>query len=529
MAQSNSCYYKLSLSNVNVENATALSLASTASNMSLILDDEISIQNHLYMKSLSAECCLEDLSVSNLPNTFSSQETIELTLAMPLTVSDGNVIITEARTSEQNELKCIFPMRDVITSSPLEAVNHINTLLHGYVNKYLLFRYLECLCDQDLFKDDVFRRAHADLTLTSSDILLISWHVEIATLMRLQVIAAVNEALGENRDISKPPKAAPPVLDADRVTRLLNSSAVFGSIDAIPHNVKRKLIDYTLFYDKNLSQIDTLLPLLSKHVSDYLTGFGFLVKDDEGVITIASRKVLNTIRDNNIQLLHLSETCHELLKIEMNKASSINGTGLQFIFNNELLSLALDDTQKCVFRTECDLFLPVPTCKVSLVFGPIASRVLGMNSAGNEKLCVGPLVNGIGATMSNDTRLILKKNNITSKNERLFCRVRPMPKSIHVLSDIIENDCSHASMWTKDSAFPSFKVIASYTINNTDIDVGAIQKLSKIRSFVRMKQSQNILRCLNIVLVDDSFHELNFMRQTYCYFTLCIRPANMNI
>ena len=529
MAYDNSCYYKLSLSNVNVENAKDLSLPSTASNMSLILDNEISIQSHLYMKSLSAECCLDNLSLSNLPNTFSCRESIELILDMPLTVSDGNVIITEAHTSEQNVQRCVFHMENVITSSPLEAVNHVNKMLHGYVNKYLLFRYLECLCDQNLFEDNVFRVANANLNLSSDDIVLISWYVEIATLMRLQTIAAVNEALGENRDIPKPPKVTPPMLNADKITSLSSSSAVFKNLDAVPHSVNRILIDYKLFYDKDLSRIDDLLPLLSKHVSDYLTGFGFLVRDDEGILTVESRKVLNTIRNNNIQLLQLSETCHELIKIEMNKAHSITGEGLRFIFNNELLSLTLDETQKCVFRTKCDLFLPIQDCRVSLLFGPIASRVLGMGSAVNERLCIGPLMNSNGTTLPNDSRIVLRKNNVTRENERLFCRVRPMPKSIHVLSDIIENDCTHASMWTKTSAFPSFKVIASYSINSTDKDMGAIQKLSKRRSYVRMKQSQNILRNLNIVLVDDSFHELSFMRQTYCYFTLCIRPASLNI
>ena len=527
MAYGNSCYYRLSLSNVNIENATADSDRSTASNMSLILDDEISIQNHLYMKSLSAECCIENLSLSNLPNTFSSQETIELTLNMPLSVSDGNVIVGEAHTSARNTQKCVFPMHDVVTSSPLEALDHINKLLQSYVNKHLLFRYLECLCDRDLFADNLFRYATKNLKFSSDDLILISWYVEIATLMRLQAIAAVDAALGENRDISKPPKANPPKINKTKEKSITDTSLIFRNLEDVPHNVNRKLIDYTLFYDKDLSNYDGLIPLLSRHVSNYLTGLRFLETDPDGVVTEESRKILHTIRSNNIQLLQLTETCQELLKIEQNKVDSTTGDGLKLFFHNELLSLNLDEAQKCVFQTKCDLFLPIHGSTVWIMFGPMTSRVLGINSTEKEKLCVGPLMNT--NDLHPDKRLKLKKNNVTNEYDRLFCRVRPMARSIHVLSDIIENDCSHVSMWTKMSAFPSFKVIASYKMSKTDKEMGAIQKLSVERSFMRMKQSQNILRNINIVLVDDNFHELDFMRQTYCYFTLCIRPASLNI
>ena len=194
----NSCYYKLALSNHVLENESDVQQKSTASNMTLLLDDELNVQNHLYMRSLSAECCIDNLSLSNLPLTFSNRESIYLSLVMPPSISDGNAIVTEAYVANRNSETCAISMSNVTTQSSREAINYVNLLLQESVNKFLLFRYLECLCDADLFRDDVFHMEDQKLHISSDDSELLVWYLETSILMRLQTIAAINEAINED-------------------------------------------------------------------------------------------------------------------------------------------------------------------------------------------------------------------------------------------------------------------------------------------------------------------------------------------
>ena len=92
---SESCYYRLSLSNSELENNLPETEKSSASNMSLILDNELNIQDHIYMKSLAAEVAIENLQISTLPLTFSKNEVIDLQLNMPKSVCNGNALVTD--------------------------------------------------------------------------------------------------------------------------------------------------------------------------------------------------------------------------------------------------------------------------------------------------------------------------------------------------------------------------------------------------------------------------------------------------
>ena len=197
---SESCYYRLSLSNSDLENNLPETEKSSASNMNLILDNELNIQDHIYMKSLAAEVAIEDLQISTLPLTFSKNETIDLQLNTPKSICDGNALVTEQFLESRNTTPCSINMPDCITSKPQEAVDVVNNLLSCYANKYLIFRYLECLCDTDLFESELYTKANPDITVSVDDMKLITWYVECAKIFRLSTISIINRILEEKKD-----------------------------------------------------------------------------------------------------------------------------------------------------------------------------------------------------------------------------------------------------------------------------------------------------------------------------------------
>ena len=136
MASESSCYYRLSLSNSDLENELQENAKSSASNMTLLLDKEINIQDHIYMKSLAAEIAIENLTISNTPNTYSKLDSINLQLRIPSNVSDGNACVTESFINKRNDQICSIQMMDYATSSPQEALDTANQLVSTYTNKY---------------------------------------------------------------------------------------------------------------------------------------------------------------------------------------------------------------------------------------------------------------------------------------------------------------------------------------------------------------------------------------------------------
>ena len=71
---SDSCYYKLNLSNTRLEDSTDTNEKSTAGNMTITLDQELDLNSTIYMKSLSAEIALDELRYPICPTHLASMK-----------------------------------------------------------------------------------------------------------------------------------------------------------------------------------------------------------------------------------------------------------------------------------------------------------------------------------------------------------------------------------------------------------------------------------------------------------------------
>ena len=335
-----SCYFRLSLSNQYLEEKLELDEKSSAGNMSLILDDEVNLQEAIYLKSLAAECALEDFTLSNLPNTFSRHESIGLQFEIEPGLSSGNAILTEDLVKERNNTICRIQMSDFITTSASTAINHVNSLVEKDVNFFLLTRYAEFLCDTDIFKKEFFTNAQPKPT--EQDMALLLWYVEVGLYTRLQLIANINELLlaKDKKDVGDDTTFhAVQTLTSAIETKIIADSKMFRLV-AKRTNVNNRLVNFNLLFNKDLSDMEAVLPSIAQNVTEYVTSLGFLTRGEDGNITEESSAVLMAIRDNNIAILQQSDLIYEILKIEKRKANSSSGMGLNSVYKNEMLQLS---------------------------------------------------------------------------------------------------------------------------------------------------------------------------------------------
>ena len=529
MAESTSCYYQLSLSNVAIENANEND-TSTASHMQLILEnEELDLNDQIYMKSLAAEVCLENFSLSNLPSTFCGTESIDYKLTVPDDLTKGNAVVTDLIMTERNETNCSVPLPALITSTPQTAIDHLNSAIRPTINQFLLLRYMEIVCDTDLFETASLKNPYL---LKEQEISLMLWYLLVAVVTRMQLIALINEKIGFKGEMPSWKHWSSITFSKETEQTVIADSSFLKSVTD-RKTVSRHLLSFLTFYNLKLESLASIngkkLVDLAQHLNTFLVKMGFLTTINSKV-TAESLDILNTIRDNNISILHEAEICYNILRVEQQKLDSVNGQGLTKFVHNDALLLSLDHLGKCRFDLYPELFLALDNTQLFVYFGPNTARVLGVvsTSSDSQPLQIGPLTNP--TTTSNDQhRFKLKSNIISSPYDRLFSRVSPMPSALFVLSDMISNDCHYTSAWMNNSAFPAYQILAAYNISSTDLESQSIVRLFQPKRFFRVKQSQNILRNLNLVLCDQHFRRLHFIHKTYCHFSLCLRPANLNI
>ena len=524
-----SCYYKLSLSNVTSENENTSNI-STASNMNLLLEQELDLHSHIYMRSLSAECCLDDITLSNLPATFSGNGFIDLCLTFPNVFTHGNAVINDDVNKKRSVTNCRIRTSDIVTSEPKVAVDHVNSLVRSYSNKFIILRYAELLCDNNLFLSDNLTSAQ-NAKFSDSDLSLLRWYIEVAVLSRLQLVAVINTLLKMTDMPVKTEKTGLPDVTAKSESDTVSSSKLFQPL-AGRTTVTHRLVSFDDFYSTATSKpVDDPTPILAnlvKKVGEYLLQMGFVTMVD-GELTDESVNTLKIIRSNNVALLKLADVLEKILKWEETKQNSPAGKGLSELYRDEIMQLSLDVSGKCVFDTRPDLFMLANGSNYTVSFDSHTSRVLGAYCSEEEHLFVGPLQHTSSTKNTDLNRPVLKKNNILSKNERLYSRIKTLPRKIFFLTDLIANDCHYESSWKSHSAFSSYQILAAFFVDETDIKTGSVAKISHPRRFCRVKQAQNVLRNLNLVLVDEFFQPLIFSPKTYCFFSLCLRPAENNL
>lgn len=355
-----SCYYKLSLTNKDIEDNNT-SQKSSASDLTIVLEKELNLLDSIFMKAMATEISIEMMNISSLPCTFSGSESLHLTLQENPSTCNGNAVVTESSIQRRNKIACSIPMHDTISVSPHESINYVNGLIEGYANKFILFRLMERLCDNKLFKDELMRSSNDDLEFTNDDVSVLVWYIETAVLTRLQLVASINVLTGdEDTPIDRPARKDYPRLTLADLTKVEKDSSLFCNPAERPE-VEHKLMKLETFYDTSLSDVTDLLPRLDKDIKEYLKRQNFLVyEQDATTVTDESKTVLRTIRNNNILLLQLAELSHRIIKIETSKRDSLKKeSGLKSLYHNEIVSLGIDATNKCIFTTNQHLFMPV--------------------------------------------------------------------------------------------------------------------------------------------------------------------------
>ena len=525
-----SCYYKLCLSNRRIEQGLPADLSrSSASDVQIVLDEEIDLHKYLFFRSLAAEVALDDMSVSSIPLTFTQTEFIRAKLVMSVRVSHGNALVGEDLMGKRNETILSIPMKDFCTSSQQTTLRHLNDLIGGNTNRLLAFRYIECLADTDFFKGESFSEGDSTKLMTEEEIFLLIWYIECSLVTRLQLNKLLNTLLEVVQPLPQRSFATSgfSMNTAYEAKAIRNSSYLKAKEDR--EHVKHHLTRFEKFHGLHIPYIvgeedqqTSLETGIYEYLSSYLKTNRYLqLEPSGGALKESSRQDLLSIRDTNLQMLRHGEVAARLLKIE-----STQGKSHPF---SQIVRLDLDEAKKCNFHCRPDLFL-VGESQFTLNFGSQTGYVLGQDHpiCDSSPLVIGPLVGGQDLS-STTGKTVMKEKVILFSNDRLYSRVRPIAKVINVLTDVISNECSHPNMWLTGSKLSGLNLLATHCLNENDLYTDMIFRKDFTRRYYRVKQARNKLGTFRIILVDQSFRTVLFSRQTYVDFALCIRPANMSL
>ena len=407
-SSSNSCYFKMCLSNKDIEDHLPESeVESSASLASIALQQEVDLNNYIHFKSLSAEMSLDDFSVSSLPLTFSKSEKIQLSMNIPVENTHGNGVITQITQKDKNNKQYNVQMQDFSTTSHQDTLDYLNGLLTRSTNLLTIMRYSECVCDLDLYEDS--RYSHlgtAQLSpegielpcLSEEDIGLLVWYTECSIIIRLSLHQLINKQLKDDKTSSTWDR----FMSSVKVTLPLEEK-IIGKSNLFKAKTNRKavvtrLIKFAPFYKKfpwddssdgQKAQKQIEAAVLS-NVTRYLVNNRFIEMDGGGALTDDSITMLESIRKANFHLLHQAKTILSLLKIEESKTIRTNSQ----INRSMLLSLSLDHAKKCIFETYPNLFLAPDKSTFTVSFENQAAYVLGQEKISDKTpkaLVIGPL------------------------------------------------------------------------------------------------------------------------------------------
>lgn len=84
-------------------------------------------------------------------------------------------------------------------------------------------------------------------------------------------------------------------------------------------------------------------------------------------------------------------------------------------------------------------------------------------------------------------------------------------------------------MWMRNPKFKGFQSMYSIVIGMEELELDAIFKKEKDRIFHRIRYTDNLLRKIRILILDENYCETLFPKFTQVNLILVVKPSNMNI
>ena len=527
--EKNSSHFRLYFSNNQQENDSKndSKTFSSADHFEILLQEQIDLNDLLNFRSNRAEMSIETFCISGLPLTLTRYDNISVLYKIDESTVFQNSIYKRKTLLKENEKTCKIFLTDLISHSPVKTLSHLNTALKKGTEKFMLLKTIETYVDRLIFTDSFkYTVLSEDKWGISEEIgKLLSIYLEMADFCRETYILGINKMLNLNFVITTK-NYRTSALGEQRAKQIVSSNPnVFLPFDKIKGKTEiYQTIKLDTSYNNSLRLKENHERLRASLWTQYHRTYlrpKLTYKRKEGEennelnLSDQSKSILADIKDSLFTVYSNSANLHKLLKKEVERAGEENES------NQEASIITLSEcpaTKKCRFQFKTEESM-IPSSEITLQFDNQTSHVLGNDDG---ILTIGPLRQGRENLKRSDHLNSLYTNTITFEDQLPFFVIRPQPKLVYVLSDLVTNLSHYKSGWLKDEKFcPILSIpISEKTFDTNFLAMSPNQKTH----YYPLHKAERILNRFQIQLTDEFFRKITFPRKTYVHFCLNVRP-----
>ena len=516
--------YALFLDNKTEEDALQDNDASTASSFEVILTPQLDLSSLLYLRAVEAELAVTTFMVDSLPLCFIRQESITVKTWMNTKHVEANFVYNKTAVEYQNRIPLQLAMDDFCCAEPQLAINYLNGLLSYSVNHHVLFRYLMCCLDCNIFKSDYMK------LLDEDECTLIHMYLNFALVCRQAIHDEFRAVLGiADDDLTPIIEDNIEKLGARKFT-LVWETKVLEDSNCLATIKERKIpetgtnLDFSLFYGVSVTKPSNDLTAAQTQVKtktrNWLVDTGKLETAESPLPKKHVETVKSYLTSNKTLIMQVIQA-RQILQVQKDRAGIKKSKRTEKnpptdLFHSNILALSLDPSGlKCQFHLNHSLYLADDDSTIQFHFPTQVSYTLG---ARNHDINIGPL-----SAMTAEEGLPRLTTDILYENQRLPSTICTIPKMIFAVADIIA--VQSRDMWLQSTPFSDFRIIYSMNLDDQIISDHMISKATIDPVFFKIQRVNSILEKFTIKLLDHNLRQCHFAQRTYARVALVIRPV----
>lgn len=515
-------HYDLYVDNSQTEHDLDENDVSSASEFTVHLEPCIDIANLLYCKSDIAQAKITSITVNSLPLCFTKTEKINVEVYLPESLAKCNQFYNTENLSKFNGMPYFVSMDDYVTSVPSEAVEYLDEKLNVPTIHFLLRSTLRIILDTQVFHDNDYPR------LSANDLKILHFYLDIASFSRhiihkqLCRIASIPDDVAEDQVKFKDAKGMTKAIE----TKYLEESFSLRPIEERPQPGFNNSINLGIFYGLNLQACyklqDGPKTLIESETLRWLNDTMIIDIEDEEVVDVnnipltdRSKATLEKIIEANKSLILLASKTHDIL----NTLEKHLGKKPTSKAQDDLLRLAVNPrTKKLTCTLNPTPFFNDLGISLTIKMPKHCSKILGADDRNTGEITIGPL----SYTDQNTAPSTIITNQIKHSSQTPAFTVRPIPRVIHLVSDLCQN--LKRDFWLRGGRFENCHLLSTILVDDLCVETGFIHVANPEANNCRLSNSKLLLSQFRIHLIDDRYQKVLFQQKTYTSLQINLSP-----
>ena len=514
-------HYDLYVDNRQTEDNLYDNEASIASSFAVHLEPCIDVANLLYCKSDIAQAKITSITVNSLPLCYSKTERIAVEVHLPEYLAKSNQFYNTENVTQFNKKPYFIDLGDYISNVANDAVAYLDEKLNVPAIHFILRSTLRIILDTQVFHDDNYPR------LSANDLKVLNFYVDVATFTRhiihkqLCRLASVPHDVTVDQVKFKDAKC----MTLANETKYIDESFSLRPINERPHPGFDNSMNLTAFYGHNLNECydlkDGPKELIESETLRWLNDTMVIDTEDEDVdmnnipLTTKSLATLKEIIKGNKSLILLAGKTREILHT-LEKHIGKKPTAKA---QDDLLRLTVNPrTKKLVCTLNSKPFFNDLGVSLTVKMPKHCSKVLWADDGNNGQLIIGPLL----YTDQDTAPITTISNQIKHWSQTPAFTIRPIPRVIHVVSDLCQN--LKRDFWLRGGKFENCHLLSTISIDDTCMETGFIHIVNPEADNCRLSNSKLLLDRFSVHLIDDRYQKILFQQKTYTSLQINLSP-----